>query len=101
MNHTDLALETGITPEQITETVKVVSSVVGLSKSGQGNKSAGTSSLDAKRRRALLSIKEYFGVIPEVFSRKIVVEGSELAQRFSRCNQAGPRLANRTNPPNT
>ncbi len=75
LNHTDLALETGITPEQITETVKIVSSVVGLANLDKAARNLGTATrLDAKRRKLLACVKEYFGVIPGVFRRSIVVE---------------------------
>jgi alkylhydroperoxidase/carboxymuconolactone decarboxylase family protein YurZ len=75
LNHTDLALETGIKPEQITEAVKVVSSVIGLANLDNAAKSTGTANrLDEKRRRLLACVKEYFGVIPSVFRRTIVLE---------------------------
>lgn len=75
LNHTDLALETGIKPEQITETVKVVSSVVGLANLDKAVESMGSvTSLDAKKRKVLAPVKKYFGLIPSIFKQKLVVE---------------------------
>jgi len=75
LNHTDLALETGSTPEQITETLKTVTAVIGLATLDRAVRDLGTrSNLGIRERKALNEVKKYFRTIPSVFRRKVVVE---------------------------
>ena len=75
LNHTDLALETGFKPEQITETLKVVAAVVGLANLDKAAKVIGTKSkIDRKQQKALVGVKKYFGTVPQVFMRTVVLE---------------------------
>jgi alkylhydroperoxidase/carboxymuconolactone decarboxylase family protein YurZ len=75
LNHTDLALETGFTREQITEVVKVVSAVVGLANLDKAVRRKRTAPyLDAKRKKALNRVYKYFGRIPIVLRKIIVLE---------------------------
>jgi len=75
LNHTDLALETGFKPEQITEALKVVSAVVGLANLDKAVKGFGRSiQIDRKKHKALDKIEKFFGTIPEVFMRAVIVE---------------------------
>src|SRR5208283_3093820 len=70
LNHTDLALETGSTPEQVTETIKTVASVVGLANLDRALKAQGTlRKLDSKKRIRLKKVSDYFGKVPECFKR--------------------------------
>ncbi len=75
LNHTDLALETGFKPEQITEALKVASAVVGLANLDKAVKGFGTAThVDRKKHNAFDKIEKFFGTIPEVFMRIVIVE---------------------------
>jgi alkylhydroperoxidase/carboxymuconolactone decarboxylase family protein YurZ len=75
LNHTDLALETGSTPEQVTETIRTVASVVGLADLDKALKARGSvKRLDSKTRNALKKVSDYFGKVPECFKRRLVFE---------------------------
>jgi len=75
LNHTDLALETGSTPEQVTETIKTVASVVGLANLDRALRGQGSlKKLNAKKRSVLKNVSGYFGKIPECFKRRMIFE---------------------------
>lgn len=75
LNHTDLALETGFKPEQITEALKAVSAVIGLANLEKALKSFGLlSHVNKTEHKGLKDVERFFGTIPNVFLREIVVE---------------------------
>jgi len=102
LDHTHLALEAGATAEQITEATKVAAATVGLAYLDRAVKGQGTlSRLDTRSTRVLQNVKEYFGVIPPCFRRRMIIEDSEflndlvvvtLPTRDSRTDIIDPKL---------
>ena len=78
LNHTDLALRMDYSPEQIAEVVKAASVTLGLARLASVSEPLGKSErLDQRRVRALSGVKHYFGVIPELFRRRLLLEDGE------------------------
>jgi len=75
LNHTDLALKMGYTPEQIAEVMKAVSVTLGLARLAAVSDSMGENRrLDPGTVRALSGVKSYFGVVPSLFKQRLVTE---------------------------
>ena len=83
LNHTDLALETGSTPEQVTETIRTTAAVVGLADLDRALRSQGTfAKLDSKKSKVLRKVSSYFGTVPPNFRRKMIFEDSDWLKDF-------------------
>jgi alkylhydroperoxidase/carboxymuconolactone decarboxylase family protein YurZ len=80
LNHTDLAINTGSTPEQVTEVIKAVAASMGLASLDRAASTFGTYSMAAVRKLdlsvkgTLKPVEDYFGTLPRCFRHKAVVE---------------------------
>lgn len=77
LNHTDLALRTGSSPEAISEVLKASSAAIGLALLDRALRALPSTTPDLSARRVLKPIGMYFGVIPSCFKRKVVLEDRE------------------------
>ncbi len=83
LNHIDLALKTGSTPEQVTEVIKAAAAVVGLARLEMAVSAVSTvkrpdlDHLDSRLRNALKRVKIYFQTLPSCFMYEIILEDPE------------------------
>jgi alkylhydroperoxidase/carboxymuconolactone decarboxylase family protein YurZ len=83
LNHTDLALRTGSTPDQITEVIKASSATIGLArlevsaKAVEKTKRSRRARFTPRLERALKPVRAYYLTVPSCFKYEIVVEDSE------------------------
>jgi alkylhydroperoxidase/carboxymuconolactone decarboxylase family protein YurZ len=88
LNHTDLALGTGSTPEQITEVIKATAATIGLARLEMAAKAAGKTEhskrgrFNARFERALRPVRSYYLTVPSCFRHGIVVEDAEWFVEF-------------------
>ncbi len=82
LNHTDLALASGSGAEAVSEVLRATSIVVGLANLDRATQ--GMTTCVPRKRAALLlkPLREYFGSIPEVFTRELVLEDIEWLRRL-------------------
>ncbi|OFX15247.1 hypothetical protein A3K71_02980 [archaeon RBG_16_50_20] len=80
LNHTDLALKTGSTPEEVTEVIKATSATLGLAELDMTAQTKGTLKLselprlNSLVRKSLKAIESYYRTVPSCFRHKIVTE---------------------------
>ncbi len=75
LNHTDLALRMDYSPEQVAEVLKATSVALGLARlSAAAGSTRSQDRLDPAAAKALADVKSFFGVIPSLFRRKLVLE---------------------------
>jgi alkylhydroperoxidase/carboxymuconolactone decarboxylase family protein YurZ len=83
LNHTDLALRTGSTPEQITEVIKATAATIGLARLEMAARAVGKAKrsrlvrFDRQQVHALKAASSYYLKIPSCFKYGIIVEDSK------------------------
>lgn len=82
LNHTDLALRSGSSPEVVSEVLRAASVTIGLAQLDRTIRTLPAGRLDRQARGDLKPVRDYFGVIPPLFKRAIVLGDRRWLERF-------------------
>jgi alkylhydroperoxidase/carboxymuconolactone decarboxylase family protein YurZ len=87
LNHTDLALRTGSSPEQVSEVLKTTAMTVGLAQLDRAIQGLPKARLRGPTLEALKPIEEYFGEMPRCFRSRVVLEDRQWLEQLLQVSQ--------------
>ncbi len=77
LNHTDLALKSGSSPEEVTEILRTTAIVVGLASLERAVRGLAMGRPGRESAALLKPLQEYYGRIPRLFRHRVILEDAE------------------------